>query len=242
MAKKSRRKSLSRSPMRGAMPTPRHLLAGATPYAMAIGAPPTHIVIPAKLSMWLNDKHGDCVTAEEAFAKACHSPEIFIADSVVMGWAQRHGVLEGANLHEVLQWMQTDGFVQGGHTYDDGPFFSLNWTNPGVLTSAISQGPVKIGVAADQLETAWHSTNGRSGWFATGFHADANEDHCVSLCGYGTIMWLAQQLKVKVPAGVNGSQQGYAMFTWDSIGIIDQPSMLAITHEAWLRNPTTIIK
>jgi len=38
------------------------------------------------------------------------------------------------------------------------------------------------------------------------------------------------------------SQQGYAMFTWDSIGIIDQPSMLAITHEAWLRNPTTIVK
>jgi hypothetical protein len=31
------------------------------------------------------------------------------------------------------------------------------------------------------------------------------------------------------------------MFTWDSIGVIDQPSMLAITHEAWLRQPTTVI-
>jgi len=55
-------------------------------------------------------------------------------------------------------------------------------------------------------------------------------------------MWLAQQLQAKVPAGVDGTKQGYAMFTWDSIGIIDQPSMLAITHEAWLRNPTTIVK
>ena len=55
-------------------------------------------------------------------------------------------------------------------------------------------------------------------------------------------MWLAQQLGVEVPPGVDGSQPGYAMFTWNSIGIIDQPSMLAITHEAWLRNPTTIIK
>ena len=251
MARKPRRKALPRkpgrkgqprSPMRGAIATPRHLLAAATPYSMAIGAPPTHLIIPAKISMWDNDVHGDCVTAEEAFAKACHSPEIFITDKVVMQWATQHGVLEGANLHEVLQWMQTGGFVQGGHTYDDGPFYSLNWTNPGILTSAISQGPVKLGIAADQVETAWRSTKGRSGWFATGFHADSNEDHCVSLCGYGTIMWLAQQLKVKVPAGVDGTTQGYAMFTWDSIGIIDQPSMLAITHEAWLRNPTTIVK
>ena len=31
------------------------------------------------------------------------------------------------------------------------------------------------------------------------------------------------------------------MFTWNTIGIIDVPSMLAITHEAWLRNPTTVI-
>ena len=81
----------------------------------------------------------------------------------------------------------------------------------------------------------------RSGWFATGFHADTNEDHCVTLCGYGSISWLAQQLGVQVPAGVDGTQPGYAMFTWDSIGIIDVPSMIAITHEAWLRRPTTVV-
>jgi hypothetical protein len=241
MARKKKGKGL-RAPMRGAIPTPRHLLASATPYSVTIGAPPTHIVIPKKLSMWGNDVHGDCVTAEEAFAKACHSPDIFITDKIVEAWAQKHGVLEGANLNEVLQWMRTDGFVQGGHTYDDGPFYSLDWTNSGTLSSAIAQGPVKIGVAADQLETAWRTTNGKSGWFATGFHDDANEDHCVSLCGYGSLQWLARQLKGKVPAGVDGSKPGYAMFTWDSIGIIDQPSMIAITHEAWLRNPTTVIK
>ena len=32
------------------------------------------------------------------------------------------------------------------------------------------------------------------------------------------------------------------MFTWDSIGIIDVPSMIAITQEAWLRQPTTAIR
>jgi hypothetical protein len=242
MAKKSKSKGGPRSPMRGAIPTSRHELAAATPYRMAIGAPPTHLIKPAKLSMWGNDVHGDCVTAEEAFAKACHSPEIFITDKTVIAWATKHGVLEGANLNQVLQFMQADGFPQGGHVYDDGPFFSLDWTNPGVLTSAISQGPVKIGIAADQVEAAWRTTKGRSGWFGTGFHSDVNEDHCVSLCGYGTLMWLAQQFGVKVPAGIDGSKPGYAMFTWNSIGIIDQPSMIAITHEAWLRNPTTIIK
>jgi len=242
MARKSKSKAGARSPMRGAVPTSRHELAAATPYSISVGAPPTFLIKPAKLSMWGNKFHGDCVTAEEAFAKACHSPEIFITEKVVVEWATKHGVLEGANLQQVLQYMQADGFPQGGHIYDDGPFYSLNWTNPAILTSAISQGPVKIGIAADQVETAWQKNKQRSGWFGTGFQSDANEDHCVSLCGYGSLMWLAQQFKVKVPAGLDGTKPGYAMFTWDSIGIIDHPSMIAITHEAWVRNPTTIVK
>ena len=45
-----------------------------------------------------------------------------------------------------------------------------------------------------------------------------------------------------MPANVDGTKLGYAMFTWDSIGIIDQPSMVAKTEEAWLRTPTTVIK
>ena len=80
-----------------------------------------------------------------------------------------------------------------------------------------------------------------SGWFATGLTKDTNEDHCVSLCGYGTIAWLAAQLGVSVPDGIDGTQQGLGLFTWDSIGIIDWPSMLAITGEAWLRNPVTVV-
>jgi hypothetical protein len=242
MAKKSKRKITHRPMLRGAIPTPRHLLAASMPFTMFIGAPLNHIVMPKKLSMWGNDVHGDCVTAEEAFAKACHSPEIFITQALAEQWASQHGVLEGANLHQVLQWMQTDGFRQNGHTYDDGPFFSVDWTNPSALTSAISQAPVKIGIAADQVETVYNQNQRHSGWFATDFKADKNEDHCVSLCGYGTIMWLAQQLKVKVPPNVDGTKPGYAMYTWRSIGIIDQPSMVAITHEAWLRTPTTIVR
>jgi hypothetical protein len=231
-------------PKRGAIPTPRNVLAAAVPHPALVGAPPTFIMIPKRLSMWGNDVHGDCVTAEEAFAKACNNPEIFISAAKVIKWATKHGVLEGANLPPVMTWMANDGFRKGQLTYDDGPYYSVDWTNAGTLQSAISLGPVKIGIAADQIETAWNSTGGRSGWFGTGFYAEppAKEDHCVSLCGYGSMSWLAQQLGVQVPAGIDGTLPGYAMFTWDSIGVIDVPSMTAITFEAWLRRPTTVTR
>src|SRR3978361_2157955 len=117
------------SPKRGAMPSPRHALAAASPYAVAVGAPATFLTKPAQLSMWGNDVHGDCVSAEEAFAKACNSPEIFIPEAQVISWATRHGVLEGAYLTDVLGWMQNDGFAGPSDTYDDGPHFSVNWND-----------------------------------------------------------------------------------------------------------------
>ena len=231
-------------PKRGAIPTPRSVLAAATPYVPLPGAPLTFLAKPNQISFWGNYDHGDCVTAEEAFAKACNNPEIFISDTEVMAWATSHGVLEGANLLTVLQWMQNAGFVQSGEMYDDGSHVTVDWTNASTMQSAICQGPVKLGVAGDQLNTVWwaagSSSAGGKTWFGTGFQSDMNEDHCVALCGYGTINWLAQQLGVSVPATVDGTAQAYAMFTWDSIGIIDEKSMVAITQEAWLRKPTTV--
>ncbi len=225
---------------RGAFPSPRYRLAAALPHTITGPTPPQVLYKPSKLSFWLNDKDGDCVTAEEAFAKACHQPEIFISDAEVEKWAKAHKVLNGANLVDVLDAMETHGFQQGGHTYDDGPSTAVDWTNIALLQNAIVHGPVKIGVAADQLEAAVPNPP-HNGWFATGFKEDKNEDHCVSLCGYGTFSWLASQLGVQFPKGVDGTTPGYGMFTWDSIGIIDHPSMVAITQEAWLRNPVTVV-
>src|SRR6516165_1741881 len=54
--------------------------------------------------------------------------------------------------------------------------------------------------------------------------------------------WLAAQFGVQVPQGVDPNAVGYAMFTWDSIGIIDHPSLQNITNEAWCRSPTTVIR
>src|SRR5271170_514268 len=223
---------------RGARPSPRHRLASAMPHRIVSATPAQWLWKPAQLSMWLNDVDGDCVTAEEAFAKACSTPELFITDATVLAWATKNNVLNGTELTTVLDLMQSAGFPQDGAFYNDGPFSSVDWTNATVLQNAIAQGPVKIGVAATQLENAVPDPP-TNGWIATGFTADTNEDHCVSLCGYGEIGWLANQLGVGFP--VPGDTPAYALFTWNSIGIIDVPSLLAICGEAWLRVPTTFV-
>jgi len=219
----------------GAIPSPRHRLAGSTPHRILGVTPPACLWLPKILSMWLNDVDGDCVTAEEAFAKATSG--ILIEDATVQTWATAHGVLNGADLISVLDWMKTGGFSQDGNTYNDGPTTSIDWTNAAVLQNAIANGPVKIGVAATQLQSAVGDSNG---WVATGFKTDNNEDHCVALCGYGSMGWLAQALGATLPASVDPTQPGYALYTWKTVGIIDVPSMLAITGEAWLRAPTTM--
>lgn len=229
--------------LRGALPSPRHILSAAEPHKITVAYPPQFITIPKQLSMWGNDEYGDCIAAEEAFVKSCNSPEILISDTEVINWANSRGYLNGANLVPVMTSMQKEGFSQNKYLYNDGPHKSVDWTNTSILQSAISQGPVKLGIAADQIETVCNEYPNFpvNGWFATGFKKDKNEDHCVSLCGYGTISWLAQQLKVIVPKKINAAASGYAMFTWSSIGIIDVPSLLAITGEAWVRHPSTII-
>lgn len=227
-------------PKRGARPSPRSALAAAPPYRAHAAQPAQLIMKPAKTSMWGNDVHRNSVTAEEAFAKACSNPEIFISDEQVITWATNHGVLEGGIITDVMTWMQTGGFTEGLSSYDDGAYYAVDWTNSEDLQNAIAQGPVKLGIAGHQLETAWTATHGHSGWFGTGWQQDTNEDFCVTLCGYGPISWLAGQLGVAVPDGVDGGLYGYAMFAWNSIGIVDRPSMIAVTHEAWLRQPTTV--
>jgi hypothetical protein len=238
---------------RGAIPSPRSELAAAMPHVLDpnISVPPSFLMWPVQMSSWNNYVYGDCVTAEEAFAKATAAPQTFIPEATAVAWATAHGYLNGATLTSVLTTMQTKGFPFNNKKYDDGPFFSVNWTNPAILQSAIySQGPVKIGVAAEHLQSNPHGhvTPGTSGWTMYNYpHTTApQEDHCTSLCGYGTLAQLVslfQQHKVTVHP-VAGMPTGlcYAMFTWNSIGIIDAQSMLNLTHEAWIRNPVTIIK
>jgi hypothetical protein len=240
---------------RGAMPAPRYELAAATPYVPEpkISAPPSFLMWPVQMSFWNNYTYYDCVAAEEAFAKACAAPPTFVPEATVVSWASAHGVLNGAYLTQVMRMMQADGFRLDNKKYDDGPYFAVNWHDATVLNSAIySHGPVKIGVAAEHFQSAapgQHGTvkAGTSGWAMYNYpRAQSDDDHCVSLCGYGTLAELVQlfqqhHVTADPPSGMP-TGLCYAMFTWNSIGIIDQQSMLNMTFEAWVRNPVTIIK
>jgi hypothetical protein len=225
--------------LRGARPSSRHRLAAAMPHVVTNPTPAQFLWKPKQLSMWGNDTYGDCTVAEEAFAKGA-TFGVFVSDSTVIGWAQQNGAIDGDTLIDVLTKMQSNGFAVDGKIYNDGSPTSVDWTNSALLRNAIAQGPVKIGVAADQLENTVPNPP-TSGWYATGYTVDPNLDHCVSLCGYGKVCWLANQLGAHLP-GVNPFADAYALFTWDSIGIITADSMVAITGEAWLRNPTTLVK
>jgi hypothetical protein len=228
---------------RGAKPTPRHKLLSAAQFRPVKKAPAAFAVVPPQLSMWDNDVDGDCVTAEEAFAKAAWAvmngyPELFVPDAEVVRWATKYGFLNGADLTSVMDQMAKDGFTVNGTNYHDGPYQSVDYSNEAVLQAAIAQGPVKIGIDANALPSG---AGNQQGWFVTGGTPGQfpNEDHCVALCGYGPAQWLYQQLGVPLPAGLNPSATGYLLFTWSTIGFVDHAWIMSTVGEAWVRVPTT---
>jgi hypothetical protein len=227
----------------GEFPTPNHELAAAQPYRAAGVAPESFLAWPIEIGFWGNQKVGDSMWAEEAFAKACAEPMVFIPTDVVESTSRECG---SSNFAE---FMQTHGFQMAGKAYLDGPFNSVDWTNAAALNDAIvNVGPVKIGIASSNLLSGPHGqvTSGSSGWAIYGLPADQLQNQCASLCGYGPLAVLVDLFErhgvnANLPAGMP-TGLCYAMFTWGSIGIVDRQSLMNITGEAWVRNPTTIVK
>jgi hypothetical protein len=231
---------------RGARPTPKERRDRAPKFTPRRAVLPSFAVIPPTLLDWLNLVDGDCVTAEEAWAKAVASimagqPELLITDATVQTWAMANGVLQGADLGQVLDLMAHTGFAQGGQVYGDGPAVQVDYTSPSTLQAAICEGPVKLGVVGDPLENVVGSTNG---WLLTGVpqQSASNEDHCIGVSGYGTMQQLAATLGVPLWPAVRPSDMGWLCFTWGTMGVIEAASFQAMTFEAWLRSPTTVVQ
>jgi hypothetical protein len=222
---------------RGAIPSPRHKLAAALPFAPSAEIPPQWARIPQQLSRWNNSRYGDCVTAEEAFAKIADPPNIFITEDEVVRWAGQHGYLNGAMLTDVMDDMIKSGLRANNRTYEDGHYYSVDWTNRAKLCAAIYEGTVKIAVAANQLEGS--GAGNHNGWFGHNWHVDHHTDHCVALTGYGPVGKLFSALGVPLPAGANADEFAYLLFTWGTIGVVTEQSMVNVTDEAWIRRPTT---
>jgi hypothetical protein len=230
----------------GEFPTPNHELAAAQPYKAVGAAPESFIAWPIATGSW-GTKKVNSNWEEEAFAKACAEPRVLIPADVVLSTSLECGSSNFA------AFMQTHGFQMDRKAYLDGPFNSVDWTNAAALNGAIANvGPVKIGVASANLtlgpqgQVTGQVTPGASGWAVHGLPAGQPEDHCASLCGYGPLTALVglferHDVRVNLPAGMP-TGLCYAMFTWDSIGIIDRQSLMNITGEAWIRTPTTIVK
>ena len=232
----------------GEFPSPNQELASARPYRGGGSAPESFLAWPIEIGSWGNEKAINSSWAEEAFAKACAEPKVFIPTDVVLSASRECGSSNFAS------FMQTHGFQMDRKAYLDGPFNLVDWTNAAALNGAIANvGPVKIGVASANLVsgsqgqvTLGKVTPGKSGWAIYGLPTGQPENHCASLCGYGPLAALVdlferRGVNVNLPSGMP-TGLCYAMFTWGSIGIVDRQSLMNITGEAWVRNPTTIVK
>lgn len=236
---------------RGLKPTPQSEIDAAIKLIAEenIILPSSYLLWPIKMSYWGNNHYKDCVSAEEAFAKSCADPHLFIPDDTLIGWARRYSYLNGATLPSVMTTMNKEGIEFNLSTVLDGAYSYVNFKSSADLQNAICNfGPVKIGIGSEFLDTGRSPvigkvTSGESGWTLYNYPAVKAQDHCVSICGYGNLNDLIAKFK---EYGVNvKTQKGmpetlcYAIFTWNSIGIIDEQSMLNMTFEAWIRNPVT---
>ncbi len=227
----------------GEFPTPNHELSAAQPYRGSGAAPESYIAWPIGIDFWDGAKESNSNWAEEAFAKACAEPKVFISPDVVLFSSRKCGSSNFA------AFLQTHGFQMDRKAYLDGPFKSVDWTNEAVLNSAIANAvPVKIGIASANLRSGSQGrvTPGRSGWAIYGLPTGLPENHWASLCGYGPLAALVglfkqHRVNIELPLGMP-TGLCYAMFIWGSIGIVDRHSLMNITGEAWVRNPTTVVK
>lgn len=223
---------------RGARPSPRHKLLAAEPFKKELAAPAQYGFPRPKTDMWGNDQYGDCVSAEEACAKATAAvtPELFIAENTVIAWARDHGFLNGANLTDVMDAMAKDGFGQGGTVYGDGPYKGVDYSNEAVLQAAICVGPVKIAIDANALP---QGAGNHDGWTAFGRGNFPNTDHCVNVLWFGPAAFLFGLLNLPVPSGVPSGTL-YVVYTWNTFGIVDHEWLMGTCVEAWIRQPTSM--
>ncbi len=195
--------------------------------------------MPKRISYWGNDRYGVCVTTEEAFAKACAEPEIFLTDKTVIDWAGRRGWLNGAYLTEVMDAVIRDGISQDGNRYSIGPYKGVNYEDDNLLKLAIATGPVKIALDADSLP---NDAGNVSGWHAIGTGRwYRNTDHCVALCGYGTAQQMYKELGLALPSQLRPDIQGYLLFTWNTIGFVDDNWLEKTCTEAYVRDPVNTV-
>ncbi|HEX4614113.1 MAG TPA: hypothetical protein VH092_38375 [Urbifossiella sp.] len=215
----------------GAKPTPRHRYAMARRFEVAAPKHEGYARIAKELGYWYNNQFGCCVTTEQA--AFCAAMGLKVTDAPFLQFCQANDLLNGAFLDENLDLFARTGFSQDGNVYGSGSKATVNYADYSTLCAAIEDGPVKLGVAAGQLDAV---VQGQNGWFLLDARSDQDEDHAVGLHGYGTVGWLASQIGTVAPSGADANEDAALLFTWSTYGIISHKSIVAISGEAWLRS------
>ena len=219
--------------------------------------PESFLAYPNQVSYWGNDQYGNCVAAEEAFAKITAHPYIYIDDSTITDWCTVHNFLNGAQCVKVMDKMKSHGIeLTNGYVYDGDhsrvsashqylQFASIS-DSASLREAIFSSGPVKVEVNANMFlvdNKTGFVTPGKSGWALYGYPKLTSANHAVGICGYGTLNELVKLFQdkgctVDIPGGMPETKC-YAMFTWKSIGIVDEQSLLNMFYAAWVRSPVT---
>ncbi|MEM6479591.1 MAG: hypothetical protein AAF647_11170, partial [Pseudomonadota bacterium] len=212
----------------GAEPTPDHIAEQIEPFdPTQFSVPPACAFHwPDGIESWKNFAFGDCVTAEEAFAKAADinvGNRFVLTNETVVGRAYLSDALNSKWLTDTLGELQKNGFRSGGYEYRNGTFTYIQRQGdtldiPTLQTAIANKGPVKIAMSAGTFgEGTGSVTYGENGWLIFGGPSGKPYNHCVSICGYGSYDYLKAQFQAQgVTLADNASKPAgmyYALFT-----------------------------
>lgn len=228
---------------RGAKRSPGHRVASAPRFLLSAAPPPQFAMIPSAIHMWGNDQFGDCVSAQTCCSMAawtthCGNP-VVPTDAECIAFARKYGLLNGADLTQVMDIMASKGMTVGGKLYKEGGYSSVDYSVPLSFQSALCVGPVNVAIDADALPSG---AGNKQGWYAFGGRAGQfpNTDHCITFLAYGPASFCYQSIGVALPAGVDATKACYVCDTWNTLGVVDQDWVMSTMEEAWVRNPTTV--
>lgn len=234
----------------GLKPTPGHKIANALARGLLRAfepkgaSPSSFFMIPDKRSIYMNGTYGVCVTSEAAYDIAavsyyCTGDAYMISDDTLMAFAKKYNVVNGADLVEVMQAMEQDGFHQGSDTLTEGKYAAVDYTNLSAIQNAISNGGgnnpncLKVAISSSDLP---QDAGNKDGWHAFGHSRGGSTDHCIAYSGYGTAKECFAALKQDVPSGVDPSKPDCVIaYTWATEGVVDMPWIVGTTVEAYIR-------
>ena len=207
--------------------------------------------LPQSISAWLNDREGDCDTAEE-MANIDEQWAYDMPDDDLQAFLNEYGLANGATSPEVLALMQSIGITSNGYHYTDGTAQLVNPANWAQLCSAIytlaagntKPAAVKLDVDGDQLQAAVDLNLPFS--IISGLRKTGQVNHDTHVCRAGTAAALLEGLNEDygtaelLPPWLTPTTPCCVHFTWGQYQLIDFTSVANFAAQGYVRTPSSI--